>query len=187
MNVKKKIVVAGTSALLATGLGVGAVQLATADPTQTPSPNPSSTTTSSKPSQSPSDTDDRGNHGNRGPRDSELAKQLASKLGLDESKVTTALQEAHKALRENDNFRDMTPEQRHTELAKQLASKLGVEESKVKTALDEIHKARQAQARTEFKSRLDQAVKDGKLTQTEADAVLKAWDAGLIGGGAGRR
>lgn len=179
MNVKKKLAIAGTSALLAAGLGVGVAQFASADPTTTPSPSPS---------QSGTQTQNQNGEGNRGEgrMGTEMAKELAAKLGLDESKVTTALQEAHKALRDDSDFKTMTPQQRHEALAKQLASKLGVSESKVKTALDEIQGAHRAEARTEFKTRLDQAVKDGKLTQTEADAVLKAWDAGVLGQGMGR-
>jgi len=34
-----------------------------------------------------------------------------------------------------------------------------------------------------LKTRLDKAVTDGKLTQAEADAVTKAVEAGVIGGG----
>ncbi|WP_253752788.1 hypothetical protein [Hamadaea flava] len=37
-----------------------------------------------------------------------------------------------------------------------------------------------------LKERLDAAVKAGKLTQAEADAVLKAGKLGLLGGGPGR-
>ncbi|NUR70724.1 MAG: hypothetical protein HOU81_07870 [Hamadaea sp.] len=37
-----------------------------------------------------------------------------------------------------------------------------------------------------LKERLDAAVKAGKLTQAEADAVLKAAKLGLLGGGPGR-
>lgn len=47
-------------------------------------------------------------------------------------------------------------------------------------AIQEVH---EAQRTTEAKSRLDQAVKDGTLTQAEADAVLKAIKAGVLGGG----
>ncbi len=188
MDIKKKVAIAGTSAVMAVGLGIGAAQFAAADPTGTPSPNPTSTSTStstptSGQTRNQGDSEGRGRHGQG---DGEQAKLLAEKLGLDESKVSTALQEAHEALRGDDDFRNLTPEQRDAALAKQLATKLGVDESKVKTALDELRTARQAEAKTAFKTRLDQAVKDGKLTQTEADAVMKAAEQGVIGMGGGR-
>ena len=68
-------------------------------------------------------------------------------------------------------------------LAKSLAESLGVEESKVTAALEEIRAAGQAERAAALKTRLDQAVTDGKLTQAEADAVTKAVESGVIGGG----
>ena len=60
---------------------------------------------------------------------------------------------------------------------------LGVEESKVTAALEEIRAAAQAERAAALKTRLDTAVSDGTLTQTEADAVTKAVEKGVIGGG----
>jgi hypothetical protein len=68
-------------------------------------------------------------------------------------------------------------------LAKSLAESLGIDESKVTTALEEIRSDAQAKRAEALQSRLDQAVKDGKLTQAEADAVAKAVKNGVIGGG----
>jgi hypothetical protein len=68
-------------------------------------------------------------------------------------------------------------------LAKSLASALGIEESKVTTALEEIRTEAKADRAAELKSKLDQAVTDGKLTQAEADAVTKAVESGVIGAG----
>ena len=126
----------------------------------------------------------------------DLATQLAEKLGVTEAKVTEALKAIHderKADRSDPSAGPSAdpsasptrpdPAEREAELAKALASKLGVDEAKVKTALDEIRAARQADRAAALKDRLDAAVKAGTLTQAEADAVTKAVEKGVIGGG----
>lgn len=69
-------------------------------------------------------------------------------------------------------------EARRNERAEKLARELGVDEAKVKAALEKIRTEEQAEARSDrlaaLKTRLDRAVKDGKLTQAEADAIYKA-------------
>lgn len=85
--------------------------------------------------------------------------------------------------------------------AEKLAKELGVPTDKVTAALKKLrdeHKAdrpqrpsakdRQARLKdrqARLKERLDQAVKDGKLTQEQADAITKAVEAGVFPGGAG--
>jgi hypothetical protein len=80
-------------------------------------------------------------------------------------------------------------EARQNELAEKLAKELGVDQEKVKAALEKIRTEEQAEAKTErlsaLKERLDQAVKDGTLTQAEADAIYKAAENGVIAGGPG--
>lgn len=78
---------------------------------------------------------------------------------------------------------------RQQEFAESLAKELGVPTDKVTAALEKLREQRQAD-RTEdrqakLKERLDQAVKDGKLTQEQADAVLKAVEAGVFPGPGG--
>ena len=68
-------------------------------------------------------------------------------------------------------------------MARALAEKLGLAEDKVATALTELRDAHQAERAAALKDRLDAAVKDGTLTQAEADAVTKAVEKGVIGGG----
>lgn len=85
---------------------------------------------------------------------------------------------------------DDKPSSRHQALAEALAKELGVDEAKVSEALTKLHEERKANApeRTKpdrmeaLKERLSQAVEEGKLTQAEADAVLKAHEAGVLGG-----
>ncbi len=80
-------------------------------------------------------------------------------------------------------------EARQNELAEKLAKELGVDQAKVKAALEKIRTEEQAAAKTDrlaaLKTRLDQAVKDGKLTQAEADAIYKAAENGALPGGGG--
>lgn len=83
-------------------------------------------------------------------------------------------------------------------LAKALAEELGVPEEKVTAALEKLreqHKAekpekpkgdRDTDRRAGLEERLEQAVKDGKLTQEQADAVKAAFDADVLLGPGGR-
>jgi len=76
---------------------------------------------------------------------------------------------------------------RRAELAAALAKELGIDEAKVAAALDKVLDQRDAQAKAErladLKTRLDAAVKDGKLTQAQADAIYKAAQEGVLPGG----
>jgi hypothetical protein len=72
---------------------------------------------------------------------------------------------------------------RDAALAASLAEALGIEESRVTAALEELRSEKQAEKAAALKTRLDQAVTDGKLTRAEADAVTKAVESGVIGGG----
>jgi hypothetical protein len=83
-----------------------------------------------------------------------------------------------------------TPEQRRAEhrdkLAEALAKELGIDQAKVAAALDKVDEQMRAEAKAErqaaLKERLAAAVSEGKLTQAEADAILKASEAGVLGG-----
>ncbi|MGC5658971.1 hypothetical protein ACN261_00940 [Micromonospora sp. WMMD723] len=88
---------------------------------------------------------------------------------------------------------------RQNEFAEALAKELGVDTDKVTAALEKVreqHKDRPKDDRPERPSpqdrqeklaeRLAQAVKDGKLTQEQADAITKAVEAGVFPGPAGR-
>jgi DNA-binding MarR family transcriptional regulator len=125
---------------------------------------------------------DRG-HGGFGGVD---AAALASKLGVDQSKVTDALKafrDANKPTTPPAEGTRPDPAAMQAELAKSLAASLGIDEAEVTAALDELRTAEQAERAAALKTRLDKAVTDGKLTQAEADAVTKAVQAGVIGGG----
>ncbi|MFD0788234.1 hypothetical protein ACFQZ8_30345, partial [Micromonospora azadirachtae] len=83
---------------------------------------------------------------------------------------------------------------RQGKFADKLAKELGVPTDKVTAALKKLrdeHKADRPQRpsaedrQARLKERLDQAVKDGKLTQEQADAITKADEAGVFPGGPG--
>ncbi|MEU5564702.1 hypothetical protein [Micromonospora musae] len=78
--------------------------------------------------------------------------------------------------------------------AEELAKELGVPTEKVTDALKKLrdeHKADRPQRpsaedrQARLKERLDRAVQDGKLTQEQADAIVKAVEAGVFPGGPG--
>ncbi|MGW0436407.1 hypothetical protein ACWDV4_28145 [Micromonospora sp. NPDC003197] len=93
--------------------------------------------------------------------------------------------------------------ERQSEFAKSLAEELGVSQDQVEAALTKLreeHKADaqekrderkqpsdedKADAQAKLKERLDQAVEDGKLTQEQADAIVKAYEAGVLPGADG--
>ena len=77
--------------------------------------------------------------------------------------------------------------ERRDQLAEALAAELGISKDKVAAALDKVLDQMDAQARadrlTQLKERLATAVTEGKLTQAQADAILKAAEEGVLPGG----
>ena len=92
---------------------------------------------------------------------------------------------------------------RQDELAAALATELGIDKAKVAAALEKIQAARKADGKgpgkggpgqqsqadriADLKTRLDEAVKAGKLTAAESAAILKAAEAGVLPVGGGHR
>lgn len=183
MKTLPKVGLAVAAGALAIG-GIAGASLAQADPT--PSPTPSGTATGGT-----GTTEDKpGRHGeNRGDRNDRLATALAEKLGLDEAKVADAVEAAHTAAEAADDDTTGSDDRAAEQAAfvTALAKELGVTEEAVTKAMDEIRADADATKKADLASRLDQAVTDGTLTRAEADAVLKAAEAGVIGYGGRRR
>lgn len=131
-----------------------------------------------------------GGHG-RGPGVDAAA--LAKALGVSEDKLSDALDTAREATRPDDADKPAAGEkptppteaeraEREAAFAAALAKALGLDEDKVSDALDTVRAARDAERRTDLAERLDQAVSDGDLTAGDKASVLKAYDAGVLGG-----
>lgn len=180
MRRTKKMTLGMSAAALALGAGIGVAGMASA--TTTPTPTPSASVGGS----TGTDQEGMGRHGGRGGHGMEQASELAAKLGVDEAKVADALKafrEANRPTTPPAEGQKPDPAAREAALAKSLAASLGIDEAKVTAALQEIRSEEQAEHAAGLKSRLDKAVADGKLTQAEADAVTKAVQNGVIGGG----
>jgi hypothetical protein len=185
MSRTKKMTLGLSATALALGAGIGVAGMASA--TTTPAPAPSASSSTSADGSTSTMPGGMGKHGGRGgERGIAQASALAEKLGVEEAKVTEALQafrEANKPAGPPAEGEKPDAASREAALAKSLAESLGIEESTVATALEELRSERQAEKAAGLKTRLDQAVADGKLTQAEADAVTKAVESGVIGGG----
>ena len=165
------------------GLAVGGISLASAETT--------------KPSTSTTAPDRPG-----GLHREQLAKTLASELGLEQATVQKALDAVREDLKPDradtaDGTRPAPPTEaeraeHQKALATALAKELDVSEAKVTAALAVAQKAAEAdraehktEERAALVTRLDAAVKAGTLTDADKTSVLKAFDADLLGGRGG--
>ena len=78
---------------------------------------------------------------------------------------------------------------RQEKLAAALAKELGIDQKKVGDALTKVRKDlagdAKAQRADQLKDRLAKAVKAGKLTQAQADAIIAAAEKGVLNGAGG--
>ncbi|MFI5832738.1 hypothetical protein ACIA5A_03580 [Micromonospora sp. NPDC051300] len=125
----------------------------------------------------------------------------AGVLGVGIAAPTVALADDNSpsagASTQQDGDRHQQHADRQAEFAEALAKELGVPADRVTAALEKLREQRQADRperptppsaqdrQAALKDRLDQAVKDGKLTQEQADAVLKAAESGVFPGPGG--
>lgn len=174
----KKTMIAGISAAaLAAGVGLGATQLANADSSASPTPSASSTA-ADKAEDGKGTKGPRGEH--KGGRGIDRAA-LAEKLGVSEDDLSKAVDAAREATRPSSGQdRSASREDRQAAFVKALAKELGVDEARVTAALKELRETADAERAAAAKEKLAEAVKSGKLTQEEADAVRKAIDEGIV-------
>jgi hypothetical protein len=175
---RKRAIVLGLSGLAAGALVVPAVAWA-ADPT----PSPSGSASPSTPDRT--DRPDRPGgpgFGHHGPGGGEIVESLAAELGVTEQKVRDALAAVREQMRDTGRPDDADGEARQAAFAKALAAELGVPEVKVTAALEKARAAASAERTARLKERLDAAVAAGKITQADADAVLRVAEAGVLGG-----
>jgi len=114
---------------------------------------------------------------------------LASRLGVSESTLRDAVKGARDDLRAARSGPTTPPTAPPSATQRQaaldaftaaLAKRFGMDVMKVRAAVAAEQAARQADRQKAFDDRLAHAVKDGRLTQAEADAVRKAAAAGII-------
>ena len=131
--------------------------------------------------------------GKGGGRGGDMSATLAEALGKDQETVEQALREVHEEMRGEDGGqageRGGDRAARSEEMAAALADKLGVSAQDVTDALTEAREQfgaeRSAAMSERLTERLDEAVSAGTLTESDKQAVLKAIEAGVLGGPGG--
>ena len=135
MSRTKKMTLGLSATALALGAGIGVAGMASA--TTTPAPAPSASSSTSADGSTSTMPGGMGKHGGRGgERGIAQASALAEKLGVEEAKVTEALQafrEANKPAGPPAEGEKPDAASREAALAKSLAESLGIEESTVTT------------------------------------------------------
>lgn len=188
MNTRKRIGVGAAAGIVGIGSLLG-VALANAEDTSDASTPSASSTADPGPGMGHGGRGMQDMRGHHGEMNSDMAARLAAKLGMDETTVADAITATRDALRPSDMTERPSAADRQVHQAAfvtELAKQLGIDEATLTTAMDEM-RAEASSARTaDMQSRVDQAVADGTLTQAEGDAVMKAFEAGIIGFGKGR-
>jgi hypothetical protein len=141
---------------------------------------------------SPSSASNTSNHhrpaypGRFGPK---FAQDLAAQLGVPADKVTSALKQIraentpnHTATGGQKLADPGQRAQRIDQLSSELAGKLGLDTTKVKNAVTTVLAKEKADRQAALKARLDQAVKSGKISQSDADAYLRVVNSGALAG-----
>lgn len=108
----------------------------------------------------------------------------AAALGVEESTLRSALEQARRDVRAQ-RTRPADQAAAQTALVTSLATHLGKPAAQVRQTFQAFLAAHQAGSRDALARRLDAAVAAGKLTDAERDAILKAYDAGVLGRGGG--
>jgi hypothetical protein len=193
VSINRKVASVAAVGATAAAIGLGVSQVARADDATT-TPTPTATSTQGAPDKgTPDSTPGNGrgwgpggrHGGGMGMGKGADLSALATKLGVDQTKLEDALKAVRDELKASRTpgqgaGTKPDPATMQDELATKLASKLGIDAAKVKAAFADLRAAHEADEQKAFDDRLAQAVTDGKLTQAEADAVKKAAAAGVI-------
>ena len=114
---------------------------------------------------------------------------LAEALGVSESELQSALESVREQLEPSQTGDRSTPpadgerEERRGQMIDALAEELDLSADEVTAAFEELQQGRADERRTALGDRLDEAVSEGDLTAEDRASVLKAFDAGVLGGG----
>ncbi|QYJ03375.1 hypothetical protein KUV85_13695 [Nocardioides panacisoli] len=164
----------------AAGLTVGGVALASADDS-----GGTDDTTSQQARGEDSDGDRRGHGRHGGPFGGDRLEGLADALGVSEDELQDAFSAVRDELRpDGDRDEGERPDRdaMRDALVSALATELDLTEDEVTAALEEVRGEARAEHRDTLEERLDEAVADGDLTEADKESVLKAYDAGVLGG-----
>ena len=123
----------------------------------------------------------------RGPGGPGGGEDLAKALGVSEEKLRDAFEAVRDDVKPARRGFDGPPtaaqrDAMRDKLTAALAKELGLSEAKVEAAFEKVRKAHAAERRVALSDRLDDAVEDGTLTNDDKASVLRAFDAGVLGG-----
>jgi hypothetical protein len=175
-------------AVAAAGLTLGGIGFASAADNSANNSTDATSTTSTSSAAVPGP--DGFGHGPGGPGHGAFhdSGELAKALGVTQAKLDAAFEAIRDQLAppaEIDRSNPPTEAERTAmrgKLATALAAELDLTKAKVLAAMDEVEAAHQATERTDLATRLTAAVKAGTLTSADKASVLKAFDAGVLGG-----
>ncbi len=167
------------------GLALGGFGIASAaeDGAQSDSSTPAASSATDTGS---AERSDRGHGPGHGPGGTELAEAL----GVSEIELQSALESVREQLEPSQTDRSTPPtdgerEERRGQMIDALAEELGLSAAEVTSAFEELQQGLADERRTVLGDRLDEAVSEGDLTAEDRASVLKAFDAGVLGGGPG--
>ncbi len=167
------------------GLAVGGLGIASAAedgaPSDDSSPAASPSTDTGAPERGDRGRGPGGGHGSGGP-------ELAEALGVSETELESALESVREQLEPTQSDRSTPPaagelEERRDQMIDALAEELGLSAAEVTAAFEELQQAHADERRSALADRLEEAVTAGDLTAEDRASVLKAFDAGVLGGG----
>lgn len=170
---------------IAAGIGLGGLAVANAQD-QNATPDTTTSQDADPGAQQRSGASGKGMRGEKGADG--MATELASALGKDPEAVKQALKEVREAQKPADGTRPTTrptdaERQAHEQkFASALAEKLGVDTQQVTDALTAARTAHEQERTTALTTRLDEAVTAGTITAADKASVLKAIEAGVLGG-----